>query len=102
MYNAKMHEPANSNSVKHYYHSIHAMIICIASYKICRLAIAQCVSTGLQIATKYYNDSSTYVYRYSYVYIRMYIAIYVYCSHVMSYLYRSVYRIRARKIYVAT
>ena len=34
-------------------------IICIASCKICRLAIAHGVSTGLQIATKYYNDSST-------------------------------------------
>ena len=33
-------------------------IVCIASCKICRLAIAQCVSTGLRIATKYYNDSS--------------------------------------------
>ena len=32
----------------------------------------------------------------------MYIALYDYCSRVMFYLYRSVYGIRVRKIYVAT
>ena len=36
------------------------------------------------------------------MYTYVYIALYVYCNRVMFYLYRSVYGIRARKIYVAT
>ena len=66
-------------------------IVYIASCKICRLAIAQCVSTGPRIATKYYNDKYIGTAMYVYTYIRTYIALYMIIVAMLCFIYVGLY-----------